>query len=126
MYEIFRTFEYPIIVLCLTFFVVKGMERKGQILDESLISIDVSIFLKAICCVVIVLHHYASKSPNYFCEYALARGGGNVAVPIFFLLSAYGVCKSEIKKSVPTFTEYCKKRLLKILVPLFLVLIISL
>ena len=123
MYEVFRMFEYPLIVLILFFCIVKSTERKACALDEAFLSVDVSIFLKAICCVVIVLHHYACKTPNYFCEYVLAMGGGGCAVPIFFVLSGYGICKSEMKKSIPTFAEYCRKRLLKILVPLFLVVL---
>ncbi len=121
MYEIFRMFEYPLVVLLLLICIIKGSKKNTYNSKELLISMDVSNLLKAICCVVIVLVHYASKNSDYFFEFFLKSAGENAVLPIFFILSAYGITKSELKNSITTFGSYCKKRLMKITIPLVLV-----
>lgn len=47
--------------------------------------------------------------------------GGNFALPIFFMLSAYGIAKSELHKPINQFTAFLKKRMLKLLKPLWII-----
>lgn len=44
-----------------------------------------------------------------------------MALPIFFILSAYGITKSELYKPVAQFGAFFKKRMLKLLKPLWMV-----
>lgn len=44
-----------------------------------------------------------------------------MALPIFFILSAYGITKSELHKPVRRVGAFLKKRMLKLLKPLWVV-----
>lgn len=70
-------------------------------------------FLKFICCILIFLHHYYLGNP-------LVVSFGTIACTIFFFFSAYGIAKS-LKNNKYDFITFCKKRLIKIYVPLVLV-----
>ena len=73
--------------------------------------------LKAIACIFIFLHHYYTQSEG------CVQVFGFWMVSVFFLLSAYGLTKSLISREI-CFLDYCKKRLVKVLVPYLLVNVI--
>lgn len=83
-----------------------------------------SIFLKALCCLVIVCHHFALRSDAGIVNRALEIGGGTYALVIFLFLSSYGIVKSEIKHETKLL-EYSRHRLWKLLLPYLFVTIIS-
>ncbi len=86
-----------------------------------LISPDTSQMLKAVCCIIIVLHHFALRRQDITLLKPISIGGGNFALPIFFILSAYGITKSELHKPINKFTGFLKKRMLKLLKPLWII-----
>ena len=86
-----------------------------------LISQDTSQMLKAVCCIIIVLHHFALRRQDITALKPISIGGGNFALPIFFILSAYGITKSELHKPINKFASFLKRRMLKLLKPLWII-----
>ncbi|MCE8780666.1 acyltransferase family protein [Bacteroides thetaiotaomicron] len=114
--------QFYIVVISLIVLVLWGLNKKDDVTygygRTSLISSDVSVTLKAVCCILIILGHYALRNydSSSLLVKALALGGGNVALAIFLFLSAYGVSQSD-KKSPLNLTEYFRHRILKLLIP---------
>ena len=92
--------------------------------NDVLIPLDASKILKAICCIIIPIHHYGI----FFCESRFVNiirlAGGDVALVLFLLLSAYGVLKSEQAKRL-TVVGFIKTRLMKIYVPFVIITTIT-
>ena len=114
--------QFYIVAISLIVLVLWGLNKKDDVTcgygGTSLISSDVSVTLKAVCCILIILGHYALRNDDSssLLVKALALGGGNVALAIFLFLSAYGVSQSD-KKSPLNLTEYFRHRILKLLIP---------
>ena len=55
--------EYFIIILCMLFVCLKAYKTigVGGKTSETVLSLDTSNLIKAICCIVIILHHYALR-----------------------------------------------------------------
>lgn len=105
----------PLIYL-LCYKVLRGQADEREAFATCFIPQEASVILKGICCILIPLHHYGI----FFCETRFVNiirlGGGNIALVVFLLLSAYGVLKSERKRPL-VFGHYLKKRILKIYNP---------
>lgn len=119
MIVMFLTTEYLIVTFSLVLILFFSLQKKTELCtSNSIISSDVSHILKAIACIVIVMHHFALRRPD--CENLLLNtfrmGGGTWSLVIFLLLSAYGITKSELKKP-RELTSYFKHRILKLLIP---------
>lgn len=118
--------ELVFISACFIFFFSKKNKTACPISVDatesgSLISKETSSFFKALCCVVIVLHHFALRCENgWLVTRFFAIGGGSFSLPIFFILSSYGITKSELKNGT-NLTSFIKKRFLKILIPFWII-----
>lgn len=86
---------------------------------------DTSLLLKALCCLVIICHHYALRVDGGPLNTLLRIGGGTYALSVFLLLSGYGITRSEMAK--PTLPwQYVRKRLWKLLCPYLIVTLVTL
>lgn len=85
---------------------------------------DTSLLLKAICCIVIILHHYSLRVHSSGIGTLLSIGGGSYALSIFLFLSAYGITKSEMIKAC-NLKAFVKKRFVKLLRPYTILTIIA-
>lgn len=74
--------------------------------------------IKFISAIAIFVHHFYLKNPA-------VTSLGFVACGVFFFFSAYGISKS-LQHNPIRFGNFCKKRLLKIYMPLLLVNLITL
>lgn len=81
---------------------------------------DTSTSLKAMCCLIIICHHYALRTEGGVLDFALGLGGGTYALSLFLMLSAYGIVRSEIK-SPTTILQYMRKRVWKLFLPYLMV-----
>jgi membrane protein len=92
--------------------------------SEGFISQQASTLLKAICCIIIPIHHYGI----FFCETRIVNilrlGGGNIALVIFLLISAYGILKSELKRKLKL-KGFIQKRIWKIYKPFLIISILT-
>ena len=111
------------LVLCVAIF-FSLQKRKEPTIQSQIISKDTSIVLKAICCIVIILHHYGLRIGNVIISRILAIGGGNFSLTIFLCLSAYGIAVSEINRSTDVKT-FLNKRMSKILIPYLVVMMLT-
>lgn len=104
--------EFIFIFFLLFLFVKNSYVRQysAQMQETVIISPDTSQVLKAVCCIIIVLHHFALRRQDITVLKPISMGGGNFALPIFFILSAYGIAKSELHKPINKFTGFLKKR----------------
>jgi peptidoglycan/LPS O-acetylase OafA/YrhL len=85
-----------------------------------------AIFLKAIACMMIVVHHYFHLNgihSNIF-TYIISAHFGYIFVSLFFLLSAYGLTESESNVN-NNFFQFIKKRLLRVYYPVVLINILT-
>lgn len=108
--------EYTIICLLFVLIAYKSIEKRDKIVSDTLISLDVSNFLKALCCIVIILHHYALRVHILPTKSLWANFGGFFSLTCFIILSAYGITKVELKNPA-NFVIFFKKRFLKIYIP---------
>ncbi|WP_297700839.1 acyltransferase [uncultured Fibrobacter sp.] len=115
---------FIIIVLLLMFRKKDGLAESSLPIAKdvnSFISKETSAFFKAFCCVIIVLHHFSLRYENGgLISSLVAVGGGSFSLPIFFLLSSYGVVKSEYRCRTNAIL-FVKKRLLKIMIPFWII-----
>ena len=97
----------------------KPIEVDGNT-SETVLSLDTSNLIKAICCIVIIMHHYALRVNIPLLGPYFGLQSGNQALTLFMLMSGFGVVKSEIihKSTVNTFL---KRRFLKLLIPFWIV-----
>lgn len=115
--------EYLLIFSLFTFcFYFSIKEEKSNVL--SIVHPHTSIFLKAFCCLVIIVHHYALRKEGGIVNHVFEIGGGTYALVIFLFLSSYGIVKSEIKHETK-WNEYFRHRLWKLLLPYLFVTLIS-
>ena len=120
--EYIISIEYLIIVATLVYSIIIGTRKHdGVKVCNAIISQDTSQLLKAICCIIIVLHHFSLRRPGLLIGKPLAILGGNFALPVFLILSAYGIAKSELNKPIVDVKVYLGKRILKLLKPFWLV-----
>ena len=120
--EFWNFTEYFIIILCMAFVCLKAykpIEVDGNT-SETILSLDTSNLIKAICCIVIIMHHYALRVNIPLLGPYFGSQSGNQALTLFMLMSGFGVVKSEIihKSTVNTFL---KRRFLKLLIPFWIV-----
>ena len=109
--------EYFIIILCMLFVCLKAYKTigVGGKTSETVLSLDTSNLIKAICCIVIILHHYALRVNIPLIGTYFGSQSGNQALILFMLMSGFGVVKSElIHKS--TVKSFLKRRFLKLLI----------
>jgi peptidoglycan/LPS O-acetylase OafA/YrhL len=71
----------------------------------------------------IVIHHWFYGSPNKIIASVLLSGG--FGVHVFFILSAFGLTLSLLKKSNHNWIEWYQRRAKKMLIPFYLALIIT-
>lgn len=116
----FVDYEYMAVFLLLVFLVKKSLT--GGKSSQVLILQDTSKLLKALCCIIIVVHHDALRMEGGGICKLLGMGGGTFSLTIFLLLSSYGITKSEMAKPT-TYRQYLSKRVVKLLVPYFIVTI---
>ena len=83
---------------------------------NSIVHPNTSVFLKALSCLVIIVHHYALRVEGGTVNKAFEVGGGTYALVIFLFLSSYGIVKSEIMHKT-RLMEYANHRLWKLLLP---------
>lgn len=118
--------EFVLIIFLLVFYLNSKREKTVSVVTElyeskAFISKETSDILKALCCIIIVLHHFALRCENgWLVTRFFAIGGGSFSLPIFFILSSYGIIKSELKNGT-NLISFIKKRFLKILVPFWIV-----
>ena len=113
-----------VVLLLILTWVSLGKRNDFQI-DGSIILKDTTSFLKAVCCVSIILHHFALRKSGSPLSEVFEVGGAYFSVPMFFLLSSYGVCKSEIANPT-TGKTFINHRLGKLLAPFIVVNILTL
>lgn len=114
-------FEYYLWVLLLCIAIISSLQKKSYLHSSQFISKDTSVTLKAICCIVIVLHHYGLRVHNMLISKMLAIGGGTLALTIFLCLSAYGIAMSEKSKSTDI-KSFINKRMSKVLIPYIVIM----
>lgn len=103
--------------VCLKAYKTIGVGGKTS---ETVLSLDTSNLIKAICCIVIILHHYALRVNIPLIGTYFGSQSGNQALILFMLMSGFGVVKSElIHKS--TVKSFLKRRFLKLLIPFWIV-----
>lgn len=98
--------------------------REGGDSNKCIVYPDASSLLKALCCLVIVCHHFALRTTGGFANTILEIGGGSYALVIFLFLSSYGIAKSEIKHPT-TIVVYAKKRIWKLMFPYIIITVIA-
>jgi len=86
---------------------------------------NTSNFLKVTAALMVMLHHYsqyvcANGLSDSIIYKALSSQGGYLGVAIFFFLSGYGLMESESKSHL-NLTEFIKRRILKVYLPVLLV-----
>ena len=91
----------------------------------SVVFSETSLTLKALCCLVIICHHYALRVEGGPLNTLLRIGGGTYALSVFLLLSAYGIARSEVSRPTRP-RQYARKRLWKLLCPYLLVTFVTL
>lgn len=121
MNTLFISIEYVLIFVMLFCFIIAGITKQELIKRNVLITPQTSQILKSICCIIIILHHFALRRPDVLIIKPFAYCGGNFALSIFFILSAYGIIKSDLSNQVNSFTIFIKKRMIKLLKPLWIV-----
>lgn len=89
---------------------------------------EVSALAKFLCCIIIVLHHYAqyaiiSGKSSDICTFFLSSQCGYLAVSTFFFLSGYGLNISFSRNRL-SFRTYISKRLAKVYLPAVVVTIL--
>lgn len=114
--------EYYIVVLLLIFMVAISIKPRAVVLKgDVLISSEASHVLKAVASIVIVMHHFGLRKVG--CDDCLLTmikiGGGSFALPLFLLLSAYGITKSEMKRKLGL-KSYLNHRMMKLMIPFWL------
>lgn len=118
--------EYVVIGVCMALvciYAYKPLTGTNQ-QNQTVLSLDTSNLIKAICCVIIILHHYALRAQVPFVGSYFSSTAGNQALMLFMLMSGFGIVKSELihKTTVKTFL---KKRFLKLLIPFWIVNVIT-
>lgn len=118
--------EYVVIGVCMALvciYAYKPLSGTNQ-QNQTVLSLDTSNLIKAVCCIVIILHHYALRAQVPFVGSYFSSSAGNQALMLFMLMSGFGIVKSELihKTTVKTFL---KKRFLKLLIPFWIVNVIT-
>lgn len=118
--------EYLIIILCMFFVCLKAYkpEEVRDNTSETILSLDTSNLIKAICCIVIILHHYALRVNIPLIGTYFGLQSGNYALTIFMLMSGFGVVKSELKHNT-TAKMFFHRRFIKLLIPFWIVNILT-
>lgn len=110
--------EYVVIGVCMALVCIYAYKPLSGTNQQNLtvLSLDTSNLIKAVCCIVIILHHYALRAQVPFVGSYFSSTAGNQALMLFMLMSGFGIVKSELihKTTVKTFL---KKRFLKLLIP---------
>lgn len=77
--------EYLIIILCMFFVCLKAYkpEEVRDNTSETILSLDTSNLIKAICCIVIILHHYALRVNIPLIGTYFGLQSGNYALTLF-------------------------------------------
>lgn len=95
-------------------------KEEGIYFDRSLTDI-----IKMMSCLMVAIHHYAGYaisrgfSDSLFLK-AFSTQGGYLGVALFFLLSGYGLMKSEQKRHLE-FKDFVRKRFGKVFIPVLLI-----
>lgn len=118
--------EYVVIGVCMALvciYAYKPLSGTNQ-QNQTVLSLDTSNLIKAVCCIVIILHHYALRAQVPFVGSYFSSSAANQALMLFMLMSGFGIVKSELihKTTVKTFL---KKRFLKLLIPFWIVNVIT-
>lgn len=122
----FTEYEYFMIVLLFVGAVVFSLRgKKGNAQSECLFSPDASHLMKAMCCIIIILHHWAFRVHSPWTENILSSIAGGYSLSVFFMLSTYGIAKSEMKHPLKII-NYTKHRIWKILKPYLIVALLML
>lgn len=118
--------EYVVIGVCMALVCIYAYKPLSGTNQQNLtvLSLDTSNLIKAVCCIVIILHHYALRAQVPFVGSYFSSTAGNQALMLFMLMSGFGIVKSELihKTTVKTFL---KKRFLKLLIPFWIVNVIT-
>lgn len=113
----FFEYEYFIVIFMMIITVVYSLKvRQEKAPVYSLVSPDTSHVMKALCCIIIILHHWAFRGHSPYMEKVLTGFGGGYSLSVFFMLSTYGIAKSEMKKPLDVIS-YTKHRMWKIIKP---------
>ena len=90
--------DYLMVLLLLAIAVLTSFKiQKTDSSDGSFISKDFSAFLKAICCVFIILHHYSLRNEAGALNWIFAAGGG---ISVFLCFSCCHRMVSQNQNSV--------------------------
>ena len=105
-----------ILLLFLVSFVL-GLTRKNASVNQiGRIFPDTSRTLKALCCILIIIEHYALRVDEGVFGKIMIIGGGNFSLQIFLFLSAYGITQSEYNKNLGI-VDFFHKRVMKVAIP---------
>ncbi len=119
----FTEYEYFIVVMLLAMTILFSLRKKADVVGSTcLISQDTSHIMKAMCCILIILHHWAFRAHSPLSESSLTGLWGGYSLSVFFMLSSYGIAKSELKKSL-SLRPYVQHRIWKILKPYLIVVL---
>lgn len=101
-----------LVVLLIFFTIVCKNDSNRYISGISVVS---SVYIKAVCSLVIIFHHlsFQFKDSLFFLQFSLL---GTIAVAVFFFLSGYGLMKQAIKCD-NYYTIFLSKRFSKLLPP---------
>lgn len=73
-------FEYFIVVLLITFITFLSLKSKKEVVRDTTVLIlpSTSHVLKAYCCIIIILHHWALRYPTPIMDGILTNIGGGI------------------------------------------------
>lgn len=91
------------------------IQKKSLDKNSSGITVNSSVYIKAVCSLVIVLHHlsFQYKDSFFFSQFSIL---GTITVALFFFLSGYGLMKQAMKYD-NYYTNFLSKRFSKLLPP---------
>ena len=84
--------EYVVIGVCMALvciYAYKPLSGTNQ-QNQTVLSLDTSNLIKAVCCIVIILHHYALRVQVPFVGSYFSSTAGNQALMLFMLMSGFG------------------------------------
>ena len=117
-------FEYYLWVALMCIALIGSFKRRETSHSPQIILKDTSVTLKALCCIIIILHHYGLRVSYTLISDILAIGGGSFSLTIFLCLSAYGIAMSEKYKNTDAKTFF-NKRMFKVLIPYLIVMTLT-
>ena len=122
----FTEYEYFVVAVLLIMATVCSLQARQEKKSPcGLISVDTSHMMKAICCIIIILHHWALRVHSPWTEKLLSSLSGGYSLSVFFMLSTYGIAKSEMKHPLKII-DYTKHRIWKILKPYLIIALLML